>query len=746
MSEVNEMKSLTLGGKKYDSFPDQTARAAAAGKLPGPASAAVGQYLVVEEVDADGKITKVKAVEAPGGSSDSGQNPTVEPMEDDIPKVYITGTLPVSKTQGDMPVTIRYISKTKDFSYPATLKVQGGSSVSYPKKNFTVKFYEDEAHENKKKMVFKGWPKMNKFVLKSHWIDHSHVRNVGTARIWGKIVAARSDYDSLPEELRSAANNGATDGFSCKVFANGVYQGLYEWIVPKDKLFGQDKDIPTHSIMNSEKNDNVSCAFATTTPTIDGYWSEELQDEMSADISQSFANLIKFVAGSTDEEFVANAETYFDVQSVIDFDIFARVFCIVDNLGRNQIFFTYDGQKWYEGCWDVDAVLGAHPTGGNLQAYNTEFQSGYFNSITNLLYERVETLFMDRFKARYAELRADVLSIENIIEVYERLTDVITTYDGLLAEDYASTTGGGAFTGIPHTADSNIQQIRNFIAARIPYMDEAVGNLFVPVHATAVTLSANALTFNSYDTQTIVATVTPADATDTLVWTSSNEAIATVEDGVVTPLTVGDTTITARAGNVYAECAVTVESLPSNVTDLEYITLTGAQVFNTEIVPDKTTGVEAKYVASEISNRHVMSSGSQHFVTPYPRDGNFNVAFAANGVGFDYETAVDTEYLVTMKPGDGVIYINGENVKNFSDSVKDFTTTNTLTFGGYNMTGENYMFKGSIYYAKIYSGDSVIADFVPQKRNNVVGFYDKVRNKFYTSETATAFIAGPEIA
>lgn len=74
MSEVNEMKSLTLNGTKYDSFPDQTARAAAAAKLPGPASAVVGQYLVVEEVDADGKITKVKTVEAPSGGSDSSQN------------------------------------------------------------------------------------------------------------------------------------------------------------------------------------------------------------------------------------------------------------------------------------------------------------------------------------------------------------------------------------------------------------------------------------------------------------------------------------------------------------------------------------------------------------------------------------------------------------------------------------------------------------------------------------------------
>lgn len=405
----------------------------------------------------------------------------VEPAEDDIPKVYWTGNLPTSKNEVDIQGTIRYKSKTADFQYPATLKVQGSSSVNYAKKNFTLKPYKDSTFESKKKLAFKNWPEMNKFVLKAHWIDHSHVRNVGTAKIWGKIVEARSDYAALPEELRNAPNNGATDGFSIKFFANGVYQGLYEWIVPKDKLFGQDSDIATHSILNSELNNQPTCAFATTSPTISGNWSEELQDSMSTAISTSFANLIKFVAGSTDEEFVANAENYFDVQSVIDFDIFARVFCIVDNLCRNQIFFTYDGAKWYEGVWDVDAILGLPPTVRGFFAYDTEFQTGYIAykdyGVTNLLYQRVENLFLERFKARYAELRSGVLSVDSIIDVYERLTDTIKTYEGLLEEDYASTTGGGKFTGIPYTAENNIQQIRNFVAQRTAYMDEVIENM-----------------------------------------------------------------------------------------------------------------------------------------------------------------------------------------------------------------------------------------------------------------------------
>lgn len=493
---------------------------------------------------------------------ENGIGSSVEPMEDDIPKVYFAGTLPTSKNDGDLPVTIHYKSKTEEFDYYATLKVQGGSSANYPKKNFTLKMYEDEALENKVKREFKSWGKLNKWVLKAHWIDHSHVRNVGTAKIWGKIVQSRSDYDSLPTELKNAPNNGATDGFTVKVFANGVYQGLYEWIVPKDKLFGQDSDIATHSIMNSEWNNQATCAFATTSPVISGNWSEELQDTMSSNISTSFANLIKFVAGSTDEEFIANAENYFDVQSVIDFDIFARVFCIVDNLCRNQIFFTYDGIKWYEGVWDVDAILGLPPTTRGFFAYNTEFQTGYIAhkdyGVTNMLYQKVENLFMNKFKERYADLRSTVLSIENIIEVYERLTDVITTYEGLLKEDYARTTGDGKFTGIPYTSENNIQQIRNFIAQRLVYMDEVITGMIEPIPCTGVTLNTNILTFTDEENQTLTATVTPENTTDVITWESSHPSIATVANGVVTPSANGNCTITATCGSYSATCSVTV--------------------------------------------------------------------------------------------------------------------------------------------------------------------------------------------
>ena len=55
---------------------------------------------------------------------------------------------------------------------------------------------------------------------------------------------------------------------------------------------------------------------------------------------------------------------------------------------------------------------------------------------------------------------------------------------------------------------------------------------------------------------TLTATVTPSDATFT--WTSSDEAIATVNNGVVTPVGLGIATITAKSGDLTATCEVFV--------------------------------------------------------------------------------------------------------------------------------------------------------------------------------------------
>lgn len=72
----------------------------------------------------------------------------------------------------------------------------------------------------------------------------------------------------------------------------------------------------------------------------------------------------------------------------------------------------------------------------------------------------------------------------------------------------------------------------------------------------ALTLSASTLTFTTTDTQTLTATTTPVDAVVT--WISSDPSVATVANGVVTPVADGVAYITAINGDAFATCKVTV--------------------------------------------------------------------------------------------------------------------------------------------------------------------------------------------
>ena len=89
----------------------------------------------------------------------------------------------------------------------------------------------------------------------------------------------------------------------------------------------------------------------------------------------------------------------------------------------------------------------------------------------------------------------------------------------------------------------------------------ATCDVTVIVPATGITLDQETLIMNAEETATLTATVTPDDVTDKTVWTSSNTAVATVENGKVTAVSAGKATITAKAGEHSATCAVTVKGI-----------------------------------------------------------------------------------------------------------------------------------------------------------------------------------------
>lgn len=116
------------------------------------------------------------------------------------------------------------------------------------------------------------------------------------------------------------------------------------------------------------------------------------------------------------------------------------------------------------------------------------------------------------------------------------------------------------------------------------------------VEVTDITVDKTELELVTGESETLAATVKPDDATDpTVTWSSSDDKIATVVDGVVTGVAAGSATITAKAGDKTAICAVTVSEAVVPVTDIsldkEKLDMTegDTQTLTATVKPDDAT-------------------------------------------------------------------------------------------------------------------------------------------------------------
>ena len=79
------------------------------------------------------------------------------------------------------------------------------------------------------------------------------------------------------------------------------------------------------------------------------------------------------------------------------------------------------------------------------------------------------------------------------------------------------------------------------------------------VAVSSISLNKTSLELVEGGTESLVAFVVPNDATDqTVTWTSSNNDVVTVNEGVVTAIRAGEATVTAKAGDKRSSCKVVV--------------------------------------------------------------------------------------------------------------------------------------------------------------------------------------------
>ncbi len=351
------------------------------------------------------KIIRMPNVDGSTSAISLGARSITEYLDYPIPIIHLSGNM--GGMTKDDEVTLNYIYKER--SGTCTLKWQGSSSVSCPKKNYTIKF--DEKFE-----VVSSWGAQKKYVLKANYVDSSHARNILCARMWGQIVKSRTPANA---KLNALVNGGAIDGFPVIVAINGMFHGLYTWNIPKDGwMLGMD-ETGQQAIVCAELNNNGAVAFkglATLTEDANGQLDFDLEyssDDKSDWVLASLNRLLAAVKDSDGTNITYGITPYLDWESAIDYFIHAVLTMNYDGIHRNYLLATYDGIKWFFTGYDMDVVLGLRAMGKYFYAANV---SQTFAEIagSHKVFELIWKYMRPQLRARYKALRAAAMSVENV--------------------------------------------------------------------------------------------------------------------------------------------------------------------------------------------------------------------------------------------------------------------------------------------------------------------------------------------
>lgn len=127
-------------------------------------------------------------------------------------------------------------------------------------------------------------------------------------------------------------------------------------------------------------------------------------------------------------------------------------------------------------------------------------------------------------------------------------------------------TAVGSTGGYPADDCTSIKMEVDWVRVYAPVGVTATINVTVAestnINSTSIALNKNTLSIYNGTNSTLIATATPANHTDSILWKSSNTNVATVSNGVVTGINTGNCVITAYSSanaNIKAECSVVIK-------------------------------------------------------------------------------------------------------------------------------------------------------------------------------------------
>lgn len=264
------------------------------------------------------------------------------------------------------------------------------------------------------------------------------------------------------------------------------------------------------------------------------------------------------------------------------------------------------------------------------------------------------------------------------------------------------------------------------------------------IAVTGVSISQNQLSLTAGESSTLVATVSPENATDkSVTWSSSNTSVATVSNGGVTAISEGSATITVTTtdGNKTATCAVTVTAAAASgdaqlysgaITEGDYVIYYSGKALKNTITSGRADYLAVTPVNDVISNPddsivwHVASSGN--YWTIYNESVNkYLASTGADNKAQLLDSGSDDKSLWTSSGSSTYEFINKFNAANSKNAnlrengTYGFACYSTSTGGAlslYKISRTATSITASVGSKTYYVGDTITASDITVTDNN----------------------------
>ncbi|QDZ63741.1 hypothetical protein EVD20_15860 [Elizabethkingia bruuniana] len=319
------------------------------------------------------------------------------------------------------------------FTANCEISVQGNYSASWmvPKKGFTLDLFN--ADWKKLKVKTGKLPALDSFHLKAYWTDANKVKELFNMRLWKQLILSRpypessfkvlnpSISTSLEQSINSSEAPFVLDGTPTVVLNQGSFMGCYILRMKKHAaVFALDTKNQNHILLDSQIY-NVGIGNKSAYATYEGIATDYELRSPKAPSQKAKDSISRFFGYMRDvyegrKSFSGTYQDYLVLNGWIDFLLQCELIGHWDAIVNNAMYITYDGIHWMPVLIDTDFTLGvAEVPFGKVQPAPTGANSWYIGSKD--IFPKFRTQLLPEIKARYAQVRNTILSMENMTKL-----------------------------------------------------------------------------------------------------------------------------------------------------------------------------------------------------------------------------------------------------------------------------------------------------------------------------------------